>query len=86
MVQKVNRKVIDLLRFLSDDGQIKVIQNSHIKVSGIFQGKKRSITLSSSPVSYYYEKNIRSLIRRFIQPLNLDQKTLEIIGKKFIHL
>ncbi len=85
-VSQVNRSVINLLRYLSDDGELLIKKRPHIKVTGKFQGIKRVLTLCHSPMESYYEREIRSIVRRFIEPMNLDDKTLKKINKKFIQI
>ena len=42
-LQKINKKVIDLLRELSDDNQIKITQNKHLKIKGNFGGTEKTL-------------------------------------------
>ena len=70
----VNRKVIALLREISDDKQVWTIQKSHIKVVGNYGGQERSFTLCSSPTNRNYLKSIRSSLKRFLQSLNIQKK------------
>ena len=85
-VSQVNHSVINLLRYLSDDGELIIKKRPHIKITGNFQGKKRVVTLCHSPTERYYEHEIRSIIRRFIEPMDLDEKTIKKINKKFMQI
>jgi len=71
-VKSVNRKVIECLRKLSDDKGLSIEQNKHIKVTGTFHGKKRSLVLFCSPSSCY-QTYLRSTLRRFLKNLELNQ-------------
>ena len=82
-IRKVNRSVINLLRYLSDDKKITINKRRHICVAGTYRGKKKTFTLCHSPMESYYEQEIRSMVRRFIEPMDLDPNTLKIIKKKF---
>ena len=79
--KSINREVVNLLKFLSDDGFVKVFNNKHIKVVGNFAGERKVFTLLSSPSEYYYEHQIKSQLRRLIGPLNVDKKTQRRINK-----
>ena len=70
LVRKINRKVITLLTQLSDNRELDIQQNKHIKVTGSFGGEKRTFTLASSP-NGCYEKHMRSAVKRFITSLNI---------------
>ena len=72
------------MRFLSDDGFVKITHKKHIKVVGNFAGEKKVVTLLSTPSHYGYESQIRSQLRRLIKPLNVDEKTQHKINK-FLH-
>ena len=39
-VRSINEKVIECLRELSDDKDLSIEQNKHIKITGSFRGKK----------------------------------------------
>tara|TARA_X000001036_G_scaffold236757_1_gene220861 strand:- start:210 stop:452 length:243 start_codon:yes stop_codon:yes gene_type:complete len=69
----INRKVISLLTQLSDNKQLDIRRNKHIKLTGIFGGKKRVFTLAGTPSRSYYEQSCRSQVRRFIASLDLNQ-------------
>ena len=45
LVRKINRKVITLLTQLSDNRELDIQQNKHIKVTGLYGGEKRTFTL-----------------------------------------
>ena len=84
-VNEVNRRVINLLKHLTDDHQVIVKQKSHIKVSGLIKGKKTVLlTLSSSPTSCRYYPTVRSNLRRIVKSLDVDKETIKFIQKKFI--
>ena len=84
-VREVNRRVINLLKHLTDDREVEVRQRTHIKVSGLIQGKKTVLlTLSSSPTSSRYLQNVRSNLRRIVRTLDVDKQTIKLIQKKFI--
>jgi len=68
----INRKVIALLTQLSDNRTLDIQKNRHIKITGIFGGKKRVFTLAGTPSRSYYERSCRSKVRRFIASLNLN--------------
>lgn len=64
--RSINRRVIELLAELSDNNQVQVTQNKHIKISGWFGGEKHSHVLSCSPSSNYQRTacaGLRSFIR-----------------------
>ena len=85
-VREVNRRVINLLKHLTDDREVEVRQRTHIKVSGLIQGKKTVLlTLSSSPTSTRYLPKVRSNLRRIVRTLDVDKETIKFIQKKFIH-
>ena len=84
-VREVNRRVINLLKHLTDDQEVEVRQRTHIKVSGLIQGKKTVLlTLSSSPTTSRYLQNVRSNLRRIVRTLDVDKETIKFIQKKFI--
>ena len=68
--KSINRDVIGILRKLSDDKNVTVVQNKHIKVVGVYGGITRSFMLSTSPSSQY-RLFLRSQLARFIQSLNV---------------
>ena len=68
--KSINRDVIGILRKLSDNNHVNVIQNKHIKVIGVYGGITRSFMLSTSP-SNLYRFHMRSQLSRFIQSLNI---------------
>ena len=80
--RRLNHKVIYLLKHLSDDNIISVRQTKHIKVSGMFGGKKEVITLSSSPSHSRYESIVRSRLRRLLESIGIDKELIE----KTLHL
>jgi len=67
----INRKVIGLLRQLSDDKNVFVEQNKHLKVTGIYGGQRRVLILYCSPSSTY-QKKLRSTLRRFLRSLAIE--------------
>jgi len=67
----INKRVINYLREISDGKQVVVDQNKHIKVTGHFRGRKRSIVLFCSPSSCY-QTYLRSTLRRFLKGLEID--------------
>jgi hypothetical protein len=75
--KSINRKVIEYLRELSDNKEVTIEQNKHIKVTGSFRGQKRSLVLFCSPSSCY-QTYLRSTFRRFIRSLDLDQDLQQI--------
>ena len=46
--RSINRKVIELLTELSDNKEVSVTRNKHIKVTGVFAGEKHSLMLACS--------------------------------------
>ena len=74
---KLNHKVINLLKSLTDENIISVTQKKHIKVCGVFDGKRRVFTLSSSPTTVRYERSMRSNLRRFLESIGIDKNQLE---------
>ena len=77
--KSINRKVIDFLRHLSDEKELHIVQNSHIKVTGLYGGKKRTFTLSSSPSSRLYPSITRSQLRRFLRSIRSDKSIPNLI-------
>ncbi len=75
--RRLNQRVINLLKGLTDENIISVQQNKHIKVCGVFDGKKRVFTLSSSPTKSRYERSMRSDLRRFLESIGIDKNQLE---------
>ena len=69
--RSINRKVIELLTELSDNKEVQVTRNKHVKVSGIFGGKKRIMVLSFSPGAYY-RQNAIGMLRQFIRSNQLS--------------
>ena len=69
--KKINKKVIDLLRELSDDNQIKITQNKHLKIKGKFGGTEKTLILFCSPSSCY-QRYLRSTLRRFLKDLHIE--------------
>ena len=67
----INHKVIALLKRISDENQIKVLQNTHIKVIGNYGGQERTFMLSSSPTNTNYLCATRSRLKRFLQSLDI---------------
>ena len=68
---KINRQAIKLLKGLTDDKNIKITLKNHIKVEGVYGGKRRVFHLANTPSTLDYQKKIRSDIKRFIQSLNI---------------
>ena len=69
--RSINSKVIELLTELSDNKEVLVSRNKHIKVSGTFGGRKGTMVLSFSPGAYYHQ-NATGTLRRFIRSLPLN--------------
>ena len=67
--KSINQKVFDFLRQLSDKQEIQIVQNNHIKVTGLYGGEKRTIFLSSSPSQSHYPSSTRSQLRRFLRSI-----------------
>ena len=63
----INRRVINILRTNTDDNNVDVVQNKHIKVIGTYGGVSRSFLLSPSPTHSNYERSVRSYLNRFLQ-------------------
>jgi hypothetical protein len=70
--RSINHTIIEFLSDLTDNGELIIQQNKHIRLTGIYGGKKRSFTLSCSPSSSY-QKLMRSNLKRFIR--SLDNQT-----------
>lgn len=68
--RSINHTIIEFLTELTDDNTIKIQQNKHIKLIGLFNGKKRSFMLSCSPSSSY-TKYMRSCLKRFLRTLDI---------------
>jgi len=68
--RSINHTIIEFLTELTDDNTIKIQQNKHIKLIGLFNGKKRSFMLSCSPSSSY-TKHMRSCLKRFLRTLEI---------------
>ena len=68
---KINRQAIKLLKGLTDDKHLKITLKNHIKLEGIYGGKRRVFHLSNTPSTHAYPQKIRSDIKRFIQSLNI---------------
>ena len=66
--RSINRKVIELLTELTDNKEVQVIHNKHIKVTGVYGGQKRSHSLCCSPSSCYLMR-AQGDLRRFIRSL-----------------
>ena len=43
----INRKIIGLLKGLTDDKSVSIRQKKHIEITGIYGGKQRSFFVSS---------------------------------------
>ena len=69
---KINRHAIKLLKGLTDDKILKITLKNHIKLEGIYGGKRRVFHLSNTPSTHAYPQKIRSDIKRFIQSLNIE--------------
>lgn len=67
--RKINKKVIELLRGLSDNNSLQITQNKHLKIKGSFGGTQKTIVLFCSPSSCY-QKYLRSTLRRFLKDLD----------------
>jgi len=67
--REINKRLIDHLRHVSDDHELTIEQNKHIKVTGTFLGQQRSITLCCSPSSSY-QTYLRSRLRRFLREID----------------
>lgn len=67
--REINKRLINHLRHLSDDHELIIEQNKHIKVTGTFLGQQRSITLCCSPSSSY-PSYLRSRLRRFLRGID----------------
>ena len=68
---KINREIIKYLTQISDNHSVVVHQHKHLKVEGIYGGKRRSMTLAISPSSLY-QRYVRSALRRFIRTLEIE--------------
>ena len=67
----INERVIDFLKSITDDKNIKVEQHKHLRLTGVYGGKKRVFFLACSPSSSYQRK-LRSTLRRFLRSLDLE--------------
>ena len=72
--RSINRKVIELLAELSDNKEVSVKRNKHIKVTGVFAGEKHSLMLACSPFSNY-QRTACAALRKFIRSTNLVKPT-----------
>ena len=68
-----NKRCIKALTKLTDNNEVVITQNKHLKVIGLFGGEERSFTLCTSPSSVTYEKKVRSQFKRFIKSLNINK-------------
>ena len=69
----INRRIIRLLRSYTDDKNVSITQNKHIKVVGTYSGISRSFLLSLSP-NNNYETYIRSYLNRFLQSIGCSNR------------
>lgn len=67
----INNKVIEHLKELADNNEIRIQQTRHLRLTGVFNGKKRTFFLSCSPSSAY-QKTMRSTLRRFLRSLDIE--------------
>ena len=67
----INDRVIDYLKSITDENILKIEQNKHLRLTGVYAGKKRVFFLSCSPSSSYQCK-LRSSLRRFLRTLDLE--------------
>jgi hypothetical protein len=67
----INERVIDYLKSITDESTLKVEQNKHLRLTGVYAGKKRVFFLSCSPSSSYQCK-LRSSLRRFLRTLDIE--------------
>ena len=67
----INTKVINCLKELTDDKNINIEQNKHLRLTGVYNGKKRTFFLCCSPSSSY-QKTMRSTLRRFLRSLEIE--------------
>ena len=70
--RSINHTIIEFLTELTDNNTITIQQNKHIKLIGLYGGKKRSFILSCSPSSYY-TKHMRSCLKRFLKTLDIEE-------------
>lgn len=68
----INYTIIEFLTELTDNNTIEIQQNKHIKLIGLYGGKKRSFILSCSPSSSY-TKHMRSCLKRFLRTLDIEE-------------
>tara|TARA_B100000242_G_C42748428_1_gene348973 strand:+ start:62 stop:307 length:246 start_codon:yes stop_codon:yes gene_type:complete len=68
----INRKIIGLLKGLTDDKYVSLRQRKHIEITGIYGGKERSFFISSSPSSTHYQKAVISSLKRFLNSLPIE--------------
>jgi len=69
--RSITRRVIELLTELSDNKEVQIIQNKHIKISGLYGGERRAFVLPCSPSSNY-KRNVCAALRSFIRSTRLQ--------------
>ena len=67
----INNAVIEHLRKLADNNEIRLEQTKHLRLTGVYNGKKRTFFLCCSPSSSY-QKTMRSTLRRFLRSLDIE--------------
>jgi hypothetical protein len=70
--RSINHTIIEFLTELTDNNTITIQQNKHIKLVGLYGGKKRTFMLSCSPSSFY-AKHMRSCLKRFLRTLDITE-------------
>jgi hypothetical protein len=70
--RSINHTIIEFLTELTDNNTITIQQNKHIKLVGLYGGKKRTFMLSCSPSSGY-SKHMGSCLKRFLRPINTTE-------------
>ena len=71
--RKINRKIIKILRSLSDEGTFHILcgKSGHQTLVGNYGGVRRKFTICSTPSSTY-QKYMISTLRSFIRTLPIE--------------
>ena len=72
----INSQCIKALTELSDNNEVTVVQNKHIKIVGLYGGVRKVFTLSTTPDTRHYERAVRSRFRRFADSVKGRSKEL----------
>ena len=69
---KINKKIIGLLKGLTDNNYVYIKRTKHIHVIGVYGGIERSFPLCGTPSTKYYQQLKNTQLKKFFNSLPIE--------------